>query len=152
MRSKRSAALGKSEGQLEQIVALTGKSREEALGVLMAWKEGAAQVEALSARIVELEGDELEDLIQEGKEAGKITNATEESLRELGSTNVAALRSFLENMTPVVALGSQFKEPQGEKKGQLTYLNKTWKELGSMEKQALFEEDRELFEQMKPQG
>lgn len=48
--------------------------------------------------------EQVEALVQQGKEEGKLTAAMEDWARDLGKKDVAALRSYLDSATPIAAL------------------------------------------------
>lgn len=92
------------------VQASTGKSAGEAIGVVLAWKEGAAQTVALNARVTELEESgrtrDVDSLIKmglasgaatgENPHAGKLTPALATHLRDELKLNAAQLAAFLE--------------------------------------------------------
>lgn len=59
----------------------------------------ASKVAALQA---ELDGGKLDKLIEDAKAAGKITPATEPTMREIGKKDFAALSALIDASTPVV--------------------------------------------------
>jgi ATP-dependent protease ClpP protease subunit len=90
--------------QLVALVALTGKtSVDEAKGIVAAWKAGAEQIPALSAKVTDLEkklaGDKLEQLIAKGKTDGKLAPAMEAWAK---TQSIEALTAYLE-VAPKVA-------------------------------------------------
>lgn len=77
------------------------------------------QVAALTAQI---NGDQVERLVQEGLADGRILPAMEGWARDLGKKGVAELKAYLDNASPVAALkGTQTggKGGEGRKEGEL---------------------------------
>lgn len=93
--------------RMRELVGLTGKSTpDEAMGVVLAWKNAAEQVPALSKELATLkaasESREIELAIDDATKAGKVTPAQRESLLALGKSNPVGLKAFLET-APVIA-------------------------------------------------
>jgi phage I-like protein len=81
-----------------QLIALTGKpTAAEALAVVRAWQQGAEQVPVLSARVDELEQEkktaELNALIQQGQEEGKLSPAMLEWAKTQSKESLTAFLS-----------------------------------------------------------
>lgn len=105
------AALTTIQGGSSQLVTLTGKATPaEALGVIQAWKAANDQVQTLSTRVKDLEGQtreaEVLGLIEQGKKDGKVTPAMEPVLTSMGKENVATLKAFLEAAPKVAPEGN----------------------------------------------
>jgi phage I-like protein len=135
-------AIARLRAGLAEVVALTGKEDpQEALGVVRAWKEAARQVEALTARVRELEAErearEREELIRQGKEAGKLTPALEKWAREV---DLKTLKGFLEAAPRIV--GDGVREPAHE-----LSLEK-WNKLSYKEKERIYRENPDLYRRM----
>ncbi|MDX1755879.1 MAG: phage protease [Marinobacter sp.] len=78
------------------------------------------QVAALTAK---LNGSEVDNLVKQGLDDGRLLPAMENWARELGEGDVAALRSYLDNAQPVAALTGQQtggKKPEGDDKDGLS--------------------------------
>lgn len=67
--------------------------------------ENAGLQTKLAALQTEVEGGKLEQVIADGKAAGKITPATEAWARDLGKSNMASLSAFLESAPVIVKPG-----------------------------------------------
>jgi ClpP class serine protease len=99
----------KAEKLLAQLQALTGKtSPREILGALTAQSESASRIEKLEAANKRHEAtskaDKIEKLIDEGKQARKITPGNEEKVREFAAEYGAkALKGYLEAAPAAVA-------------------------------------------------
>lgn len=99
-----------ASGLSPEFVALSGKSDPaEALGVVRAWKEDAAKVVSLNARIAELEkvktGDEFAALVALGEKEWKLTPADRKSWvadLEKQPNGIVILKSYLANVSPRV--------------------------------------------------
>ena len=142
-------ALTRLKGALEEVQALTGKQdAAEMLGVVRAWKEAAAKVEALSKRVAELEAEqervEREKLIEQGLKEGKLTKALAE--RWAREVDLKTLKSYLEAAPRIVPLG-EAREPAGGNEQSLG--GKKWEELSPMEKHKLYLENPELYQALK---
>lgn len=82
------------------LLAVTGKgSQSEALGVIAAWKAGAEQTEALSARLASMElasrKAEVTALITAAVKEGKVAPAQVASLSQVGDRDPEWLKAFL---------------------------------------------------------
>lgn len=64
------------------------------------------QLAALTARLQERDDKEVTQLIDAALEDGRLAKALEPWARELGKSNVAALTSYLDSVTPIAALTS----------------------------------------------
>lgn len=105
------AAFQRLQASQAELLALAGKpTSAEALGVFSAWRAAAGQVETLTAQVAQLRqaesARELETIIASAKAAGKLPPAMEGWARELGTTNLAALRSYVEAAVPLVQAGA----------------------------------------------
>jgi phage I-like protein len=101
--------------QLVALVGLTGKgSTDEAKGILQAWKAGAEQVPALTAKVADLQkqaaGDKLEQLIAKGKADGKLAPAMEAWAK---TQTAEALSAFLEVAPKVAPTAKVDEKPAG---------------------------------------
>ena len=66
-----------------------------------AMKQLQSQVAALSSKV---HGSEIDRLINQGLNDGRLLPALENWARTLGATDVAALRTYLESVQPIAAL------------------------------------------------
>jgi ATP-dependent Clp endopeptidase proteolytic subunit ClpP len=94
-------AVSRLSEEAKSLVALTGKENvQEALGVIQGWKAASAQNQAIVDELSKLKADAtaraVDDLIAEAKREGRLPPAAEKSAREIGASNVTALRAFLE--------------------------------------------------------
>ncbi len=92
-------ALTRIKGALTEVQALTGKEdAAEMLGVIRAWKEGAARAEAAEAEVqklkAELEAKEREALIEAAKKEGKLPPALEGWAK---GVDLKTLKAYLEH-------------------------------------------------------
>ncbi len=106
-------ALTRLKGALEEVQALTGKQdAAEMLGVIRAWKEGAARAEAAEAEAkklrAELEERERAALIEAAKREGKLPPALEGWAKDVP---LATLKAYLEHAPKHVETGEK-KEPE----------------------------------------
>ncbi len=106
-------ALTRLKGALSEVQALTGKEdAAEMLGVIRAWKEGAARAEAAEAEVkklkAELEERERAALIEAAKQEGKLPPALEGWAKEVP---LATLKAYLEHAPKHVETGGK-KEPE----------------------------------------
>lgn len=138
--------------EVEALSALTGrKSRVEALAVVRAWKQSAGEVEALSARVRELEQSiekrERDALIAQGLADRKLTPA----LRAWAESQpVTALRAFLEAAPRVIAPpASAPREQAPTTGGAATASGKRWEDLKPIEKHRLAQSEPELYAALK---
>jgi phage I-like protein len=95
------AALARIQDFTREVMTLSGKFiPAEALGLLNAWKASAAQVETLSRKVAEIEGQarkvEIETLVAKAKTEGKLAPAMEKLARDMGEKDIAMLRAFVE--------------------------------------------------------
>jgi len=78
----------------------------------------------LAALTAKINGGEVDKLVTDGLESGKLHKAQEEWARDLGNKDIAALTSYLETAQPIAALsGMQSTKAgaqDGEKEGELT--------------------------------
>lgn len=130
------------------VLKLTGKDQvPEALGVLEGWKKKAEQYPVLEAELAKLTAQaresEVTALVEQGKREGKLTPAMEPWARELGKTELARLKAFLE-VAPKVIPGAA-----GEKNEPPGAGGKTWEELSAMEKHNLHQQNRALYDALK---
>lgn len=128
----------------------------DALGTITAWRDAAGKVEALTARITELEQAaatrETEDLLEQAARDGKVTPATRTVLAEAFAGNVTGLRSYLA-AAPRIVPTSSLREPiagtpKGEGAARPDTRGKTWADLSNMERHALRMTDPEEFERL----
>lgn len=95
--------------------ALQVDSSSKALGVITALREEADKVKTLSARVAELElqiaSRDVEMLLLDAKEAGKVSEAELPKLREMGVKDVAWLSGYLAIKSPAPAATPEHKEP-----------------------------------------
>lgn len=160
-------------GLAEAVAELTGSADPAAqLGRLRAWRDGAAQVEPLQARVAELEeaerrllaeraaraeADEREALIRAGLAERKLTPAqcrAAEGASPAGwarTTPLAELRSYLADAVPVVPASGRNREapPAPVKNGVAALAAKRWDELAPIEKDRLYREAPETYEALK---
>ena len=141
-------AVSKLKDTAQQLEKLTGKQNtEEALAVVMAWKEGAGQTEKLAARVKELEAEqrkaELSALVQKGLDEGKLTPALKGWAMTLSKE---ALEAYLSAAPQIVKLG---KEVEPGKEGVAALDGKKWEDLKPIEKHNLYLENPELFAALK---
>lgn len=117
----RVAALTGEKTALEgQVAALTAAGPDPAKYVpVAAVTELQGQLAALTAQVT---GGEVDKLVTDAMAAGKIPPALEAWARDLGKTNVAALRAYVGAAAPVVVPGQTQtggKKPEGEQAAQL---------------------------------
>jgi phage I-like protein len=105
------------------LVALSDKSTvNEASGVFQAWKAGAEQVTALSAKVSDLSAKldavekaklevEIDTLVKGAVAAGKLPPANEKLAREMGAKDIAMLRAWVEALPVVVTPSGSEKKP-----------------------------------------
>ncbi|MFO0607276.1 MAG: HK97 family phage prohead protease [Polyangiales bacterium] len=160
-------------GLAESVAELTGSADPAAqLGRLRAWRDAAAQVEPLQARVTELEAaerrlleekaaraeaEEREGLIRAGLASRKLTPAqcrAAEGAAKAGwarTTPLAELKSYLADAVPVVPAAGQNREapPAPVKTGVAALAAKRWDELTPIEKDRLFREAPETYEALK---
>jgi phage I-like protein len=99
---------------LAGLIALSGKpTANEASGVFQAWKSGAEQVPALSAKVTDLSGRldevekakaavEIDTIVKAAMAAGKIAPASEKLAREMGAKDLAMLKAWVETLPVIV--------------------------------------------------
>lgn len=118
------------------LAALKQKQAADEAAARAATEQGQSHIEALAALTSQVaaltlrdQAREVEDLIASAKREGKLTAALEPWARDLGTKDMAALKTFLEQVQPVEALkgGTQTggKAPEGEGKAALTADQKT---------------------------
>lgn len=136
----------------------TGKSGEEALGVIRAWKASHAELPAVQADLTKFraEADKaaIDALINKGREDKKLTKAEADKLRAQVSSNeisLAAARAFIEVMAPKNFLsGEEDPAPQVRAvRAGLNWNGKMYEELSTAERLALANADENLFQQMR---
>jgi ATP-dependent protease ClpP protease subunit len=147
------------QGMLGRIETITGKSGEEAIGVLMAWKGSHDQVATLQAKVAELtkatEAAELDKEIADAKAANKLTPAMEATLRSnvaTGELTLKGAKAQLATMATNVAManGSDGKPPAPSGgAGELKHNGKTYAELKPQQRADLKKANPELYEAMK---
>lgn len=93
--------------RLGELESVTGKAGGEALGVITAWKEAAAQsgkIQDENKALKKAQADkELDDLIVKAKAEGRVVPAEEPHLRAMG---LDVLKGYLPNKPVVVKLAS----------------------------------------------
>lgn len=110
--------------RMRELMGLTGKSTpEEAIGVVMAWKNASDQVTGLSKELAELKASasarEIELSVDAATQAGKVTPAQRQSLIELGKSNPVGLKAFLD-AAPVMAAATPTPAEKPANKSQPT--------------------------------
>lgn len=110
------AAFTKSLEERELLLAATGKATVgEASAAIAAWQKDAAQVQAMSARLAELEGNakkgEVLSLIKKAQDEGRVAPAQVALLEKMGARSIDELKEFL-SAAPKV-LPAKATEPQG---------------------------------------
>lgn len=110
-----------SETEVALFAALQTDSLSKALGVIAALREEAGKVTTLSVRVAELEKQiatrDVDKLLLDAKEAGKVSEAELPKLREQGVKDVEWLSGYLAVKTPAPAATPEHKEPNGEPSG-----------------------------------
>lgn len=133
-----------------ELLALTGKATvSEAMGVLAANKQAAAQLEQAIARVQALEAEkrdaEVEGIVQALRGAGKLSSAMEPWARNLGRKDLATLKAFAASAPKIIPLGEQARPPRPA-------AAKKWTEMSYAEKAELWRTDKALYEQMKAES
>lgn len=154
------AAVERLAGQLQALTALVPEG-QDALGTITAWRDAAARVEALSARVAELEAAtaqrELGELLDAAEADGKLTPAQRETLvqaftSDAGAVNLQALRAYVEAspriLTPSGAREPTPKDGAGAQAGRPDTTGKTWSQLSNVERHNLRVTDPEEFERL----
>lgn len=146
-------------GVLQKFENLTGKTGEEALGVVNAWKSSHEALPGVNAKLATLEktADEakLDGAFDVARKANKVTPTMEEKFRSQvasGEMSVACCISTLQNLEPVRAMATAVKQPSGgdgNPSGGLTYKGKTWDQMEPIEKHNLWAEDEDLYNTMR---
>ncbi|MEQ4538030.1 MAG: phage protease [Billgrantia sp.] len=113
----RLARLDEQETELAALRSQSGKPDPAKYVPVEAVSQLRDQVAALSSKIQEGEGRELDRLIDQADADGVLsTPALKDWARELGKKDIAALRSYLETAAPIAALSGQQsggKAPEG---------------------------------------
>ncbi len=156
LRSDRDGLADKSNAlatQLSRFESLFGCTGEAALAAAKAAHENASKHAELSAALaarVETERKEsISRMIDEAERAGKVTPAGREEcekfIAECLGGKVEAAKRYLDSLHAHVNMDRSSARGGSAR----TVMNKSYNELSSAEKHALYNEDRELFEEMR---
>lgn len=152
----RSDALNKIEG-------LTGKTGEEAFGLVKGYKENSEKLVAVEAELTTLkassEKTELDAFI-EGSRSGaafedkkpRLTKAEADKLREQvekKELSLAAARAFVSVKSPVAHLSADPPSSKTPELGALALADKKYEELTNMERQQLCAADEDAFNKVR---
>ena len=145
--------------RLEQV---TGKTGDEAVGVVLAWKGSHEELPKTSAKLAELnakvEDGELDAAIVKAKAESRHTPARETEVRALLTSKdltAAGAKAMVGAWGKVAALAAakDGANPAGAGTGeQLKHNGKTYAEMNSKERTALLRENEELFNAMRKQA
>lgn len=123
-------------------------NRTALLGKLHGIKAKLNEHSALAAKVAELEADkrarDLDQLIAQGRASGQITPANEAKLREKGPEFI---RAYLETAPRVVP--GTVRQPAVQASGGSAFAGKRYEELTNQERDALYRENRELYDQIR---
>lgn len=141
------------------VQSATGKSGDDATGLIRAAMQSHTELPKAQARIKELEQKteehELDRLFAKAKEEKRLTPAIEKSVRDAFAASEVTLKGaevWLSNSPVIAALSTptaSAQPPATNASGALTYNGKTYAEMKPTEKAALAKEDNALFEQMR---
>jgi phage I-like protein len=108
--------------------ALSADSLSAALGTITALQEEAGKVKTLSAELATLKLDvatrDVDKLLSEAKDAGKVSEAELPALREQGIKDVKWLSGYLAIKTPAPAATKEVKAPKTPIAGEVTDVDK----------------------------
>lgn len=155
------AAIERGAEQLQALRSLVPEGAE-VVGTVTAWRDAAQRVEALTARVAELEDAaaqrELAEVLDAAIAEGKVTPAQREKLVELFTTergvNLEGLKAYVAASPRVVALTRPgLKEPivttsaTGGKPA-VDVTGKSWADLSNVERHNLRVTDPETFQRL----
>lgn len=116
------------ETEVALFAALSADSLSAALGTITALKEEAGKVKTLSGELATLKLDiatrDVDKLLSEAKDAGKVSEAELPALREQGIKDVKWLSGYLAIKTPAPAATPEVKAPKGAPAGEVTAVEK----------------------------
>lgn len=143
---------------LTRFEALTGKTGDEALGVMQAMAASHAELPKANARITELEKSTqdgaLDALITQGKAEAKITPALEASIRAqvtAGDMTLKGAQAMVATLAPVPALGKKDAPPSTSEgpTGDLKHNGKSYDQLTFAERAELSKSNPDLYSAMR---
>lgn len=145
---------------LGRIETLTGKSGDEAIGVLMAWKASHEQLPQLQAQQAELskaaEAADLEKAIGDAKQAHKLAPGEEATLRQLVTSGELSTKAAKAMLATKVAIPQLAKSTPGASAipdvvsdVSLKHEGKSYAELKPAQRAALKKSNPDLYEAMK---
>lgn len=164
------AGIGAAKATLAGIEKATGKTGDEVLGVVLAWKGSHEELPKLTEKVTKLEADaessQLDAAITKAKAENRHTPARETEVRELlknKDLTVAGAKAMVGTWGVVSALaagadgakpgtGGAGSQGAGAGSGQLTWNGKTYAQLSSAERSKLHSENPELFAAMRKQA
>jgi ATP-dependent Clp endopeptidase proteolytic subunit ClpP len=135
-------AVQKLRGSLTALEGLTGKTGGEALGVIQGWKEAAAKVPSLEAKVADSEKrqteSEVDSLLRDASTADvngfvKIAPAERDSLRAAGLRDPGWLKGYLATKPAAIKLGADERQPSDEHAGSGSPKAHTGKKFEDME-------------------
>jgi phage I-like protein len=142
--------LQEGNGLIQKLSGLVGEGKD-VLATVLAWKDGAAQTETLSAKVAELEGKDRDTkitaLFAKGKADGKVTPASEAALRvalsdDKGVISPEKLETYLNAAPKIQALAD-------DKVAEKASASKSYKDMSYAERAALYESDKALWTKLR---
>lgn len=148
------AAVREAAPLAKQIRELTGKPANEAIGVVLAWRNASEQLESAQKRVAELEAKdrqrEVDDLIKQGQAEGKLTPALAEVFK--GYT-AEQLKAYLAAAPRLVPAQAHQPAPAGSSGGTqpaaVTADGRKYEDLRPAEAAALAKSDPALFKALR---
>ena len=152
-----------------QVESQTGKTGEEALGTVAAWKESHGKVEKVEAELTDIKAEsekaQLKSLIEGGRSGSgfedkkpRLTKAMADKLESQVNAkemSLQAAKAFVEVLPPVAHLSANPTAQSPSSKGSVegsegvSWNGKAYRNMNSRERMKLFNEDKDLFGEMR---